>query len=107
MCDRSSDGYRCFVSAHRLRAEAVALGFVLRYADPAVSDSLVVDWITDTPVDDRSFAGLDVRIPDDFDTWQRWAGESDLCHRLLQSATDVLRTGALGLTVSRPAAGCE
>ncbi|MFF5232490.1 hypothetical protein [Dactylosporangium sp. NPDC000521] len=88
----------CLVSADRLRAEAVALGFALRAADPAVGDAPVVDWITGTPVPDRSFERLDARIPDDDDVRQDWAEEADLCHRLLRSAVDVLRTGALGCT---------
>ncbi|MEU0558339.1 hypothetical protein [Dactylosporangium sp. NPDC006015] len=97
--DRVLAGDHCWlISADRLRAEAVALGYVLRTADPAVSDSPVVDWITGTPVPDRSFEHLRARIPDDADVWQGWAEESDLCHRLLQSADDVLRTGALGIT---------
>jgi hypothetical protein len=83
----------CIVSANRLRAEAVALGYVLR-----TGDSPVIDWITGTSVEDRSFEGLTTRIADDDDAWQAWAEESDLCHRLLTSANDVLRTGALGLT---------
>ncbi|MEV4510835.1 hypothetical protein AB0K00_17915 [Dactylosporangium sp. NPDC049525] len=91
-------GPGCIVSAHRLRAEAVALGYVLRTGDPAAGDAPVVDWITGTPVEDRSFEGLTARIADDDDVWQGWAEESDLCQRLLRSADDVLRTGALGLT---------
>ncbi|MDG6109816.1 hypothetical protein Daura_13885 [Dactylosporangium aurantiacum] len=84
------------VSAHRLRAEAVALGYVLRAGDPAAGDSPVVDWTTGAPVTDRSFEGLTARIDDDAD--QLWAEEADLCRRLLRGAADVLRTGALGLT---------
>jgi hypothetical protein len=87
------DGHGCIVSAHRLRAEAVALGYALR-----TGDSPIVDWITGTPVEDRSFAGLTARIADDDDVRQGWAEESSLCHWLLQAAGDVLRTGALGLT---------
>ncbi|WP_327004633.1 hypothetical protein OHA72_58030 [Dactylosporangium sp. NBC_01737] len=83
----------CIVSAHRLRAEAVALGYVLR-----TGDSPVTDWVAGTPVEDRSFEDLTARIADDDDVWQGWAEESDLCHRLLTSANDVLRTGALGRT---------
>lgn len=96
--DRSSDEYRCLVSAHRLWAETVALGHVLRTGDPELSDSPVVDWTTGTPVRDRSFAGLEARIPDDADAWQQWVDESDLCHRLRNIAIEVLGTGALALT---------
>lgn len=91
-------GHARMVSAHRLRAEAVALGYALRTGDPAVSDAPVVDWITGTTVEDRSFERLTARVPDDDDVRQGWAEESDLCHRLLTAANDVLRTGALGLT---------
>ncbi len=93
----SAEGAMRFVSAHRLQAEAVALGFVLRRPDPAVSDSPTVDWLTGAPVEDQSFATLDARIADDSDTGQRWAEESDLCHRLLTVAADVLHTGALAI----------
>jgi len=98
MWGTTPDGPACFVSAQRLQAEATALGYVLGFADPAVSDSPIVDWVTREPVADRSFAGLSARLPDDFDSRQEWAEEALLCHRLLQSADDVLRTGALGLT---------
>ncbi|RKR92217.1 hypothetical protein BDK92_6653 [Micromonospora pisi] len=95
---RSSDEYSCLVSAHRLWAETVALGYVLRIGDPEVGDSPVVDWTTGTPVQDLSFAALEARIPDHVDAWQPWVDETDLCHRLRQTATNVLSTGALGLT---------
>lgn len=98
LAESTSDGHTWFVSARRLRAEAVALGHVMRYADPDVSINPTTDWLTGTPVEDFSFASLDARIPDHFDAIQGWIQESDLCHRLLQSADDVLRTGALGLT---------
>lgn len=91
-----ADGHGRLVSAHRLRAEAVALGFVLRAGDPAVGDSPVVDWSTGESLPDRWFEGLTARI--DGDACQDWAEEADLCHRLLRAADDVLRTGALGLT---------
>lgn len=94
----SRDAGLCFVSADRLRAEAVALGFVLRYPDPADDASPVIDWTTETPVQDQSFADLDTHIADDPATWQHWAEEHQLCYRLLTSANDVLRTGALALT---------
>ena len=75
-----------------------ALGFVMGYADPAVSHSPLIGWITATPVQDRSLAGLTARLPDGFDGEQRWADEAQLCHWVLKSGDDVLRTGAMGLT---------
>jgi hypothetical protein len=98
MWGSSPEGSMCFVSAHRLQAEAAALGFVLRHPDPEVSDSPTVNWITGAPVEDLSFTNLNARVADDFDAWQPWADESVLCHRLLTVATDVLRTGALAIT---------
>lgn len=96
--DHSSGEYHCLVSAHRLWAESVALGFVLRTGDPDGDDSPVIDRTAGTPVWDRSFAALDARVPEDADAWEHWLDESDLCRRLRQTATEVLRTGALGLT---------
>ena len=87
------DGPACFVSAQRLQAEATALGFVL-----GIAGSPIVDWVTGESLVDKSFAGLTARLPEDFDSRQEWAEEALLCHWLLQSADDVLRTGALGLT---------
>ncbi|WP_329518734.1 hypothetical protein [Spirillospora sp. NBC_01491] len=81
------------VSAHRLRIESVMLGHAFRYAD-----SRGHDWISDSVLDDDSFAHLNARIDDDPDVKQAWANEADLCHRLLSAATDVLRSGALGIT---------
>lgn len=86
-----------FVSADRLRAEAVALGFVLRYLGPGDTTAPTTDWTTGTSVDDRSFADLDARIAAD-DTRQSWAEEANLCDRMLLCANDVLRTGALAIT---------
>ncbi|MEU7872432.1 hypothetical protein [Dactylosporangium sp. NPDC049140] len=98
LCADSPAGVLCFVSAHRLRAEAAALAFVLRYPDPSEPASPVVDPVTGDPIGDRSFAGLDTRVAEDAESWQRWADESVLCHRLLRCAADILRTGALGHT---------
>jgi len=81
------------VSAHRLRIESVMLGYAFRYVE-----SRVRDWISDSVLDDESFVHLDARIDDDPDVEQAWANEADLCHRLLTVATDVLRSGALGIT---------
>jgi hypothetical protein len=81
------------VSAHRLRIECVALGYAFRYVD-----SPVHDWISDSILDDESFAHLDARVEDDPDLEQSWANEANLCHRLLSVANDVLRSGALGIT---------
>ncbi|MBV1853881.1 hypothetical protein [Catellatospora tritici] len=78
------------VSAQRLRIESVALGYALRYVD-----SRTHDWISGSVLDDSPFTHLDARIEDDAE--QAWADEADLCHRLLSVATDVLRTGALGV----------
>lgn len=81
------------VSAHRLRIESVMLGYAFRYVD-----SQVHDWISDSVLGDESFAHFDARIEDDPGVKQAWANEADLCHRLLSVATDVLRSGALGIT---------
>lgn len=86
-------GHGLLVSAHRVRVECVMLGYALRW-----TDSRVHDWISDSVLDDDSFAHLDARIEDDPDVEQSWAEEADLCHRLLVTATDVLRSGALGVT---------
>jgi hypothetical protein len=81
------------VSAQRLRIESVMLGYAFRYVD-----SRGHDWISDSVLDDESFAHLDARVEDDPDVQEAWANEADLCHRLLSVATDVLRSGALGIT---------
>jgi len=86
-------GHGLLVSAHRLRAESVALAHAFRYAD-----SPVHDWVTGSTVEDAAHAHLDARVEDDPAVVQAWANEADLCHRLLTVAHDVLRTGALGVT---------
>lgn len=98
LCEASSEGPLVLVSADRLRVEAVALGFVLRFPDPAYADTPTADWITSTQVADRSFAELDARISDDADTSRSWIEEATLCHRMLSCANDVLHTKALAIT---------
>ncbi|GAA0939581.1 hypothetical protein GCM10009560_50390 [Nonomuraea longicatena] len=81
------------ISAHRLRAESTMLGYALR-----CFDSHTLDVFNDTMLDDLSFAHLDVRIEDDHDVRQAWAGAADLSNRLTILANDVLLSGALAVT---------